>query len=53
MLSLTHSLIYHFADDSLNMDIKGFLNTDCRENIVEKGEIAQSEQFHLFSTMFS
>ena len=25
----------------------------CRENIVEKGEIAQNEQFHLFSTMFS
>ena len=23
------------------------------ENIVEKGEIAQNEQFHLFSTMFS
>ena len=27
---------------------KGFQNTDCIEKIVEKGEIAHFEQFHLF-----
>ena len=29
------------------MAIKGFQDTDCIENIVEKGEIAHVEQFHL------
>ena len=28
--------------------MKGILDTDCIKNIVEKGEIAQFEQFHLF-----
>ena len=33
--------------------VKGFEDTDCTENIVEKGEIAQNEQFHLcFSKAF-
>ena len=32
---------YHFEEKKLS------------ENIVPKGEIAQSEQFHIFSTMFS
>ena len=36
------------ADDNWNVAIKGFLDTDCIENIVEKGEIAHFEQFHLF-----
>ena len=30
------------------MAIIRFLDTDCIENIVEKGEIAHFEQFHLF-----
>ena len=29
--------------------MKGLYDTDCIENIVEKGEIAYFEQFHLFS----
>ena len=33
--------------------IKGFLDTGCIENIVEKGEIAQNEQFHFFPQCFS
>ena len=41
------------ADDNWNVAVKGFNNTHCIENIVKKGEIAHSEQFHLFSTMFS
>ena len=32
--------------------IKGFLETNCIENIVEKGEIAHFEQFHLFPQCF-
>ena len=34
------------------MAIKGFLDTDCIETIVEKGEIAHFEQFHLFPQCF-
>ena len=34
------------------MAAKRFQDTDCIENIVEKGEIAQNEQFHLFSQCF-
>ena len=41
------------ADDNKNVSIKGFKDTDCIENIVEKGEIAHFEQFHIFSAMFS
>ena len=41
------------ADDNLNVANKGFKNTDCIENIVKKGEIAQNEQFHPFPPMFS
>ena len=33
--------------------LKDFKMQIITENIVEKGEIAQDEQFHLFSTMFS
>ena len=40
------------ADDNCNMAVKGFSDTDCIENIVEKGEIAQNEQFHLFPQCF-
>ena len=32
--------------------MKGYKNTDCIENIVVKGEIAQFEQFHLFPQCF-
>ena len=39
-------------DDYLNLAIKGFQDTDCIENIVEKGEIAHLEQFHLFWQCF-
>ena len=41
------------ADDNCNVAIKGFYDTDCIENIVEKGEIAHFEQFHHFSQCFS
>ena len=34
------------------MAIKEFNKTDCIENIVEKGEIAHFEQFHLFPQCF-
>ena len=34
------------------MAIRGFQDTDCIENIVGKGEIAQYEQFHLFPQCF-
>ena len=40
------------ADDNWNVAIKGFEYTDCSENIVEKGEIAHFEQFHLFQQSF-
>ena len=36
----------------MNMDIEGFKNTDCIENIVKKGEIAHLEQFHLSPQCF-
>ena len=35
------------------MAIKGLQDTDCTENIVEKGEIAHFEQFHLFPLCFT
>ena len=41
------------ADDNWNVAIKQFLDTDCIENIVQKGDIAHFEQFHLFPQMFS
>ena len=41
------------ADDNWNVTIKGFLDTDRIENIVEKGEIAYFEQFHLFQQCFT
>ena len=34
------------------MAINGFKDTECIENIVEKGEIAHFEQFHLFPQSF-
>ena len=37
---------------SSNVAIKGFEDTDCIETIVEKGEIAHLEQFHLFPQWF-
>ena len=40
------------ADNNWNVAIKGFYDTDCLENIVGKGEIAQNEQFHLFPLCF-
>ena len=40
------------ADHIWNVAIKGFLETDCIENIVGKGEIAHFEQFHLFPRCF-
>ena len=36
----------------MSTEIKGFLDTDCNENIVEKGEIAHFEQFHLLPQCF-
>ena len=55
-VSLTHSLFHHFEtipnSKNLNVAIKGFQDTDCIENIVEKGEIAHLEQFHLFPQCF-
>ena len=58
---LTHSLLHHFetipkfeeaADDKCIVAMKGFSDTDCIENMVEKGEIAHFEQFHLFPQCF-
>ena len=40
------------ADDNWNVGFKGFWQTDCLENIVDKGEIAHFEQFHLFHNVF-
>ena len=40
------------TDDNWNVAIKGFYDTDCIENTMEKGEIAQNEQFHLFPQCF-
>ena len=51
----TDYTVHHFetASDSKNLQtIKGFYDTDCIENIVEKGEIAHFEQFHLFLQCF-
>ena len=41
------------ADNNLNLAIKGFQDTDCKENLVEKGTIAHFEQFQLFRQFFS
>ena len=55
MPSLTHSLIHHFETVS-NLNemclLRGLFDTDCIENIVEKGKIAHFEQFHLFPQCF-
>ena len=40
------------ADDNWNVAIKGFLDRDCIENIVEKDEIAHFEQIHLYPQCF-
>ena len=60
---LTHSLIHHFeiVPNSKKLQttnemcvLQGFkiLIADCMENIVEKGEIAHFERFHLFPQCF-
>ena len=59
---LTHSLIHHFQTvpnskkqlqtKTENVAIKECLDTDCIENMVEKGEIAYFEQLHLFPQCF-
>ena len=49
---LDRSKFKEAADDNRNVAITGSLDTDCMENIVEKGEIAQNEQFHLFPRCF-
>ena len=36
----------------MGMGLKGFLDTDCIENIMGKGEISHFEQFHLFPHVF-
>ena len=60
-LALNHFLVHHFETipNSKKMQttemwlLKDFLkDTDCKENIVEKGEIAQNEQFHFFPQCF-
>ena len=60
MKNLTHSLLHHFETfpNSKNLQTttemwlsKDFLDTDCIENNVKKGEIA-FEQFHLFPQCF-
>ena len=43
-----HPKLKEAAEDNWNVAIKEFWDTDCKENILEKGEIAQNEQFHLF-----
>ena len=59
--TLTHALIPHFeiapkfkeaVDDNWNWSIKGFEDTDCIENIVEKGEIAHFSNFTFFRNVF-
>ena len=40
------------ADDNWNVAMKGFLDTDCIENIDDKGEIAHFEPFHLLPQCF-
>ena len=40
------------ADDNWNVAFKGFEDRYCIENILEKGEIAHFEQFHLFPQYF-
>ena len=40
------------AEDTLNLAIKEFQDTDCIENIVEKDKIAHFEQFYLSPQCF-
>ena len=40
------------ADDKWNVAIKGFYDTDCIENIVEKGDIAHLSNFTFFHNVF-
>ena len=40
------------ADDNWNMAMKGFQDTDCKESIVEKGEIDHFEHFTFFHNVF-
>ena len=47
-----HPKFRETAEDNWNVAIKGFYDTDCIGNIVEKGEIANFEQFHLFPQCF-
>ena len=47
--ALTHSFIHHFE----TIPNSKTLQTDCIENIVEKGEIAHFELVSPFSAMFS
>ena len=57
---LTHALIHRFEAIAKKLQttiemwspIKGSQDTDCIENIVEKGEIAHIEQFLLFPQCF-
>ena len=57
---LTHSLTHYFEtvpnskklQTTTEMSLLKDFNTDCIENIVEKGEIAHFEQFHLFPQCF-
>ena len=55
---LTHSLVHHFEtvpnSNKLQTTTEMWLlkDFDCIENIVEKGEIAHFEQFHLFLQCF-
>ena len=44
---------YFETERSYRQQLKGFQDADCIENIVEKGEIAHFEQFHLFPKSFS
>ena len=41
------------ADNNWNVAIKGIKDTGCIEEIVNKGEIAHFEQFHLFPQGFN
>ena len=43
-----HPKFKEAADDNWTVAIQRFKDTDYIENIVEKGEIAHFEQFHLF-----
>ena len=47
-----HPKFKEAADDNWNVSVTGLQDTDCIGNIVEKGEIAHFEQFHLFPKCF-